>query len=329
MKLIKSYYFIDIMSSSVDAYENAEAEFERILAESLYDCILPKQDIKDILMTKSVQLYIENLLKRIVIQVSAYDKEIKCISCYTESNNVLNICKCGLENLCYSCFLIKYINCLTSAVKENKQTAIVNNIFCEKGMLEILRNTIKCKYCNTPGCFHIVLDNMNCRNMQQKTMHVLTETDFLPMKTKTLIDIFPISKMSAFVHKKKMESLAQYGFDLKYYNKSNEEHIIEFNLNPELIETIVAELKHIPSVLNIDSIKCDCKIITPAVFNAIYYKCIDFGLKNKDIKRDLLFRWNKHCQKLNGLLDTYAKNVDKTMNYYITTVLINEINTIS
>ena len=41
------------MSSSVDAYENAEAEFERILAESLYDCILPKQDINDILLTKS------------------------------------------------------------------------------------------------------------------------------------------------------------------------------------------------------------------------------------------------------------------------------------
>ncbi len=88
------------------------------------------------------------------------------------------------------------------------------------------------------------------------------------------------------------------------------------------------QARHLNIYANTDSVRCDIKIITPAILNTIYYKCVDFGLKSKVIDKTLLFNWNKYCQKMNKLLGEYNKNCNGQLNYYISVVLLNEINNI-
>lgn len=315
-------------------YANTDAEFERILTESLNDCIVLRQDITDILLTKSVCLYVSNLLKTIIIHQPAISNGVvsKCISCYTESANVFNVCKCGLENICYSCMLTKYVSILTSSIKAYKDAAITNNTFNKKFIITLLQNTVCCKYCNVSGFFHKTLDILyNEKNSMLSSNHILHETDFLNNETKTIIDIFPNMGMTNFIQQKNMEALTNYGFELEYNHAMQN---IVFKINAKLIEHIV-DLQQRQCqkginnpAINIDTIKCNAILITPAIFNAIYYKCIEFGVKNNIIDQRLLFSWNKYCQKMNKLLDEYNKNCDAQINYYIAVVLLNEIKNI-
>jgi hypothetical protein len=313
------------MSIAQSDYVNTDAEFDRILTASLNDCIIPKRDITDILLTKSVYLYLSNLLKKIIIYQSTITNGLasKCISCYTESPNVYNICKCGLENLCYSCMLTKYVPILTDKVKANKENAILHNKFNKKWMVSLLQNTVLCKYCNVTGCVHNSLSILNGDNLTDSSnMNLIHETDFLNMESKTMVDIFPNMNMANFIQQKKMDALTNYGFELEY-NHANK--TIIFKLNSELIKMINEQARHLNIYANTDSVRCDIKIITPAILNTIYYKCVEFGLKNKAIDKTLLFKWNKYCQKMNKLLNLYSDNNDCQITYYISVVLINEI----
>lgn len=325
------------IASSALNYANTEAEFERILNESLNNCVIPKQDISDILLTKSVYLYVANLLKPIIAHQASGNPGVKskCISCYTESSHVLNICKCGLENLCYTCILAKYIPKLTDNIKSNKALAVQNitdqaNVFEKKYMLSLLQNTIFCNYCKVTGFFHDAVNNLqtvehNKNNNQylnqRKQSNFLHETDFLHMETKTLIDIFPNMDLASFINHTNKETITNYGVELEYDGNT---HILSFKLNTEFIESIIRQMA--PKRMgNIATIQCNVKLITPAIFNAIYYKCIDFSIKNKVLDQKLLFSWNKYCQKMNKLLTEYGHNGDAQMNYYISVVLLNEI----
>jgi hypothetical protein len=314
------------MSIAQSDYANTDAEFERILTASLNDCVIPKQDINHILLTKSVYLYLSNLLKKIIIQQSIITNGMayKCISCYTESHNVYNICKCGLENLCYSCMLTKYVPVLTDKVKENKDTAITNNIFNKNWMVTLLQNTVFCKYCNVTGCMHNALNILNNDNpIGSENTHIIHETDFLNMESKTMVDIFPNMNMSGFIQQKNMDALTNYGFELEH---NHDTQTIIFKLNSELLNMITDTSRHLNIHTNTDSVRCDTNIITPAIFNVIYYKCVDFGLKNKVIDKTLIFNWNKFCQKMNKLLNLYSNNnANCQINYYMSVVLINEI----
>lgn len=356
------------MSIIQSNYANTDAEFERILTASLNECIIPNQDITDILLIKSVYLYVSNLLKSIIINQVKLSNGLtsKCISCYVESANVFNICKCGLENLCYSCILTKYVSVLTDKVKLNKESAAPHNKFDKTFIINLLQNTVFCKYCNIPGCFHNSLNILQAADMVKLNNAAnipIYETDFLNMESKTMIDIFPnmysnhsgttkqqkadMSSMSMFIRKKNMDALANYGFELKY---NHDTQTIIFGLNSEVIKLATAQ-PPTPIHINTDTIQCNVKLITHAVFNAIYYKCIEFGLENKRKKiipdKLLLFHWNKYCQTINKLLNLYnitsnskqlspfkgecKFDVDETlssnnqMNYYISVVLLNEI----
>lgn len=323
------------MSIAPANYANTDAEFERILTASLNECIVPRQDISDILLTKSVYLYVSNLLKTAIIHQSVLSNGImsKCISCYTESANVFNICKCGLEHMCYSCMLTKYVSILTSSIKANKYAAITNNTFNKKFMINLLQNTVCCKYCKVTGFFQETLNILNHdRFSKSSSNHMLHETDFLNNETKTMIDIFPNMGMTSFIQQKNMEALTNYGFELEYNHVAQN---ILFKINAKLIEHIIGlqqrqYQKGINSnAINIDTIKCNVILITPAIFNAIYYKCIEFGVKNNIIDQRLLFSWNKYCQKMNKLLAEYNKNCDTQINYYIAVVLLSEIKEIN
>lgn len=319
------------MSISPSNYANTDAEFERILTASLNDCIVARQDIADILLTKSVYLYLSNLLKTAIIHQSVISNGImsKCISCYTESANVFNICKCGLEHMCYSCMLTKYVPILTSSIKECKSTTIINNIFNKKNIIELLQNIICCKYCNVTGFFHktLVVLNNEISNLSSKNM--LYETDFLNNETKTIIDIFPNMDITSFIQQKNMDAFTNYGFELEYNHITQ---TVQFSINTKLIQYIVSLQQQQQCIntnsINVDTIKCNAVLISPAIFNAIYYKCINFGIKNNIIDQRLLFSWNKYCQKMNKLLEEYNKNCVSQINYYISVVLLNEINSI-
>lgn len=322
-------------------YANTEDELERILNESLNNCVILKQDINDILLTKSVYLYVANLLKPIITsQAIEYpDIKSKCISCYTESANVLNICKCGLENLCYTCILAKYMPILTDNIKANKAKAVQTttshtNIFDKQYMLTLLQNTVFCNYCKVTGRFHNTLNNMQATEPIQNNNHnhhsnqqkhlLLHETDFLHLETKTLIDIFPNMDMSSFIKHTNTETITNYGFELEFNTSGS----FSFKLNGEFIESIIRKMtqQHKRMIITA-TIQCNAKLITPSIFNAIYYKCIDFGIKNNVLDQRLLFNWNKFCQKMNKLLAEYGH--DSQMNYYISVVLLNEIKGIS
>ena len=226
-------------------YANTDAEFERILAASLNDCIVSRQDISDILLTKSVYLYVSNLLKMAIIHQSAISNCItsKCISCYTESQNVFNICKCGLEHMCYSCMLTKYVSILTNSIKADKSSAITNNTFNKKFMITLLENTVCCKYCNVPGFFHKTIPLLNYEQINKSNKHMLCETDFLNNENKTMIDIFPNMSMTNFIQQKNMEAVTNYGFELEY---NHDMQNILFKINAKLVEHIVG----LPSCIN-------------------------------------------------------------------------------
>lgn len=325
------------IASSALNYANTEAEFERILNESINNCVIPKQDINDILLTKSVYLYVANLLKPIIAQhLSSYPNiKSKCISCFMESSHVLNVCKCGLENICYTCMLAKYIPQITDNIKANKAKAVHNtadqcNVFDKKYMLTLLQNTVFCNYCKVTGCFHDTLNDLqikeyNNNHYLNQRQHLLHETDFLHIETKTLIDIFPNMDMSSFIKHMNTETITNYGFELEYDGNT---HILSFKLNSEFIASIIRQMSPHHKI-NVAIIQCNAKLITPAIFNAIYYKCIDFGVKNNVFNQRLLFNWNKYCQKMNKLLAEYGHNCDSQMNYYISVVLLNEIKAIT
>jgi hypothetical protein len=337
------------MSIAPSDYANTDAEFERILTASLNDCVVLKQDITNILLTKSVCLYVSNLLKTTIIHQSEISNGVtsKCISCYTESSNVFNICKCGLENLCYSCMLAKYVSILTASIKTSKSDAITNNTFNKNYMISLLQNTVCCKYCNVAGFFHKTVSILNHDQFRNPSSnHMLHETDFLNNETKTMIDIFPNMctaesqllvhsrssvgvydkstprDMTSFIQQKNMEALTNYGFELEYDHNAQS---VKFKLNPELIKMINSQSSHLNTHAKTDTVLCNVILVTPAIFNAIYYKCIAFGLKNKVIDKTLLFNWNKYCQKMNKLLGKYNQNCNSQMNYYVSVVLINEI----
>lgn len=313
------------MSITPSDYANTDAEFERILTASLNDCVVLKQDITNILLTKSVYLYVSNLLKTTIIHQSVISNGVtsKCISCYTESPNVFNICKCGLENLCYSCMLAKYVSILTASIKTSKSDAITNNTFNKNYMISLLQNTVCCKYCNVAGFFHKTVSILNHDQFRNpSSIHMLHETDFLNNETKTMIDIFPNMCMTSFIQQKNMEALTNYGFELEYDHNAQS---VKFKLNSELIKMINCQSRHLNTHAKTDTVLCNVILITPAIFNAIYYKCIAFGLKNKVIDKTLLFNWNKYCQKMNKLLGEYNQNCNSQMNYYVSVVLINEI----
>jgi hypothetical protein len=312
------------MSIAPANYANTDAEFERILTASLNDCVVPKQDITDILLTKSVYLYVSNLLKATIIHQKAISNGLtsKCISCYSESSNVFNICKCGLEHMCYSCMLSKYVSILTDKVNANKKNAITNNTFNKHYMINLLQNTIFCKYCNVTGFFHNTLNILERDQFSKSSHGMLHETDFLNNETKTMIDIFPNMCMTSFIQQKNIEALTNYGFELEYDHNAQS---VTFKLNSELIKMINSQSRHLNIYAKTDTVLCNIILITPAIFNAIYYKCIEFGLKNKIIDRTLLFNWNKYCQKMNKLLGEYNKNCNGQMNYYVSVVLLNEI----
>lgn len=328
------------MSSASSAlnYANTESEFERILNESLNNCVIPKQDISNILLTKSVYLYVATLLKPIITsQVSTYPNiKSKCISCHTECANVLNICKCGLENLCYTCMLTKYMPVLTDNIKANKEQAIQNsigqtNIFEKKYMLSLLQNTVFCNYCKVTGCFHDAVNNLRTAEHnnkhspnQQQQNTLLHETDFLHMETKTLIDIFPNMDILSFIKYTNKDIITNYGFELEYDINT---YILSFKLNNEFIASIVKQMEepYQRQMITTGTIQCNVRLITSVIFNAIYYKCIEFGVKNNIIEKKLLFNWNKFCQKMNKLLALYGYNCEGRMTYYISVVLLNEI----
>lgn len=325
------------IASSALNYANTDAEFERILNESLNNCVIPKQDISNILLTKSVYLYVSNLLKPIITsQVSIYPNiKSKCISCHTECANVLNICKCGLENLCYTCMLTKYMPVLTDNIKANKEQAIQNNIeqtniFEKKYMLTLLQNTVFCNYCKVNGLFHDAVNNL--RTAEHNNKHspnqphqftLLYETDFLHMETKTLIDIFPNMDILSFIKYTNKDIITNYGFELEYNSNT---YILLFKLNNEFIASIIRQMApHQRQMIATGTIQCNVRLIAPVIFNAIYYKCIEFGVKNNIIEQKLLFNWNKFCQKMNKLLAIYSHNCEGQMTYYISVVLLNEI----
>ena len=312
------------MSIALTDYANTDAEFERILTASLNDCVIPKQDINHILLTKSVYLYLSNLLKKIITHQSTVTNSLasKCISCYSESPNVYNVCKCGLENMCYSCMLTKYVPIITEQVKTNKENAITHNTFNKHWMVTLLQNTVLCKYCNVTGCMHNALNILNNDSpIGSEHKHIMHEIDFLNMESKTMVDIFPNMDMAGFIQQKNMDALTSYGFELEH---SHVNQTIIFKLNPELIKMISSAARNLN--IHTDCVRCDTNIITPAIFNAIYYKCVDFGLKNKVIDKTLIFNWNKFCQKLNKLLNLYSdNNTNCKINYYMSVVLINEI----
>jgi hypothetical protein len=171
---------------------------------------------------------------------------------------------------------------------------------------------------------HNTLNILNNNNpVGLENTHFIHDTDFLNMESKTLVDIFPNMNMTGFIQQKNIDALANYGFELEH---NYDTQTIIFKLNPELLKMIIGTSCHLNIHPNTDCVRCDIKIITPAIFNAIYYKCVDFGLKNKAIDKTLIFNWNKFCQKMNKLLNLYSdNNTNCQINYYMSVVLINEI----
>lgn len=297
---------------------NSDSELENILNISLNECITQKYETNDILLAKSLYLYMSDLFKQVIIYNIPNKQVTKCIGCFSESGNVLNICKCGLENLCYTCLLIKYTPIIGSTINKNKINVVVDNKISKQYIIDILKTCVHCKYCNIPGNFLNVLNDPNMLLDTMVAEHFMCETEYLNLENKIMIDIFPNLKFSDFVKNMGTDPMFRnYGLTLDHGDNT-----IIFKLNDDSIVNILNGYN--PTQKNINCIKCDINICVSTIFNTIYYKCIEFILKYKTNK-NMIDKWNKYCDKLNKLLMIYNRDNITNMDYYTTVTLAYDI----
>jgi hypothetical protein len=198
--------------------------------------------------------------------------EVKCQYCYVYTQYMIEVCKCCLENACYTCFIKRN---MTTIINSVNSLLIVNKRICEYKLLEYLKSIIQCNICKDTGKFKSYINTYietydTCIINKYDKLH---DINFYAIENTQLSS--HILDLDKYIKKYKISigNILEYGYFIEFEND-----MLTIKLNVETVKQLLHNVKH-KSHITCDVIKVNVKYTTYFVLDVIYNKCIIYGTK--------------------------------------------------
>lgn len=269
------------------------------------------------LFKSSVKLALRNVVKKLIThEMKPITAELQnCVYCLSDTSNIINVCVCGLENVCYTCFMKRNMDLVT----QHANPSIINkhtNRICEHKLLELVK-VINCQVCGDNSHLKASIDKYKLHYNAPivKNYDILHDINYYALENKQIFE--HISNFDVYIKLfKNPAGLTEFGYVLEISQSPNA--ILTIKLNSATRENILSKI-HQKGQVSSSEIKLKIKHTHYFVLDAIYYKCVEYGLayleklkqpamNETTICSIFLVRWNRLCCSINGLIQYYMDN---------------------
>jgi hypothetical protein len=353
-----------------DADFNIDQFIDLSLNDTLESANITELKINDILLDKQLVIAVKRIITHLLDNNKPMVKPAECICCIQETVNLIHICKCGLEVLCQECFMKRYMRTIIDAYQDNilahKTKGRINYIT----LLNIIETRVSCIICKNNTNIQNFCSVYYQPTMPRQITYVMTKQtgissvpssslNYYILQNKNIIELASgIIQASGSLtakqlcRKDSLSVLLKYGYCLELKAGSP---VLNIRLCRDYLLTVYSQLdkellalkSRVPPVIipesEIQNYKKVCKIrlstktLSPAIFYAIYYKCIELGILFIDINSGpashnfgklykFIYTWNNFCLQVNNLINLYIP--EDTVDHGLISILLAEINSI-
>ena len=289
------------------------------------------------LFKSSVKLAMRNVVKKLITheRKKLITGELeKCIYCLSDTSNIINVCVCGLENVCYTCFMKRNMD----LVIQHANPSLINehtDRICEHKLLELLK-VINCQVCGDNSHLKASIDKYKLHYDEPiiKSYDILHDINYYALENKQLFE--HISNFDVYIKLfKNPVGLTEFGYVLEI--SQSPDPVLTIKLNSATCENILSKI-HKTGKVSCSDIKLQIKNTQYFVLDAIYYKCVEYGMAYLEKIRQpdmdetkalsiFLVKWNRFCSSINRLIQYYMDNAS-CCKYEICIVFLDILKTI-
>ena len=274
------------------------------------------------LFESSVKLAVRNVVKKLVTHdQNPHAMELqKCVYCLSDTSNIIKVCVCGLENVCFTCFMKRNMDLV---IQHASPDLIVNKRICEHRVLELLK-VITCQVCgdNSALLSSIQKYKLHYDETIIKKYDILHDINYYALENKQIFD--HISNFDVYIKLfKHPAGLTEFGYALEI-SQALEGTILTIKLNSATLENILSKQLQKTNVACC-AIKLNTKHTQYFVLDAIYYKCVEYSMAYLEMQKSVeeqsaysrfLIKWNRLCCSINRLINVYMTNEEcKTYSF--------------
>lgn len=234
----------------------------------------------------SIKLALRNVIKKLISHDQKPGIVSSCIFCLCDKATIINVCKCGLESVCYQCFIKRN----SEEILQHATPSIIDkmtNRICEVKLLEIVM-VINCQVCGDISPLKSSIDKYILAYDTDKieSCDILHDIDYYTLQNKQLFEHIsnfdihhdPRHALSSPEHIKLDIGFTEFGYALEII--PDPDSLLIIKLNTATQDLILRYVQH-KGDLNFTNgeIKIKIQKMQYFVLDAIYYKCVAFGLK--------------------------------------------------
>lgn len=289
------------------------------------------------LFKSSVKLAMRNVVKKLITheqKLQVTNGLQKCVYCLSDTSNIINVCVCGLENVCYTCFMKRNMDLVIQHTTQDLIDKHTNRI-CEHKLLDLLK-VINCQVCCDNCHLKASIDRYKLHYDETtiKKYDILHDINYYALENKQLFE--HISNFDVYIKLfKNPVGLTEFGYVLEISQAPDP--VLTIKLNCASQETILSKI-HQKGRVSSSEIKMKIKNTHYFVLDAIYYKCVEYGMaylekiKQADLDEAkvhsvFLVKWNRLCCSINRLIQYYMDN-SASSKYEICVVFLDILKTI-